>query len=138
MLKLIVQLFTISLLTASPKSLPESSRKKPAGFEDVELTEIVTSEFTTTEDLASTYIEEYPGRYQRLHEYGSLCGLDTFGKGLTLRFSNYREISEDCCDLIRETACLFTRIEFHGIANIISGDKCIPKGIQNIQPFIKC
>ena len=143
MLKSIIILLIIGILTALPAEIPREIPKdsfQATGIEDLpgELVDIVTSKFTTTEDLQNAHIalasKKPRGAHKRLEEYRSLCGLKTFGKDLTLRFGDYSkelkgEISKECCHLIRETAWLFRRIEFHGIDSIMSGDKCIPKGI---------
>ena len=137
MLKLPVLLLIIGIITASPTNTPKKA-EAPTGFDDFppELIDRVTSKFTETKDLIATHIAlgasgKYPGKHQRLPEYRNLCGFDTFEikKDLTLVLSGDKEISKECCGLIRETASLFRRIEFHGTETIISGDICIPKGI---------
>ena len=137
MLKLIIILLIVGILTAAPKNPP----KKSTGFSYLpsEFTDIVKSKLITTTDLPNT-----PAVYrrlgQRLRDYLYSCGLDSYRKDLTLRFQSPGKISKECCGLIEETAHLFKRIEFHGFANIISGDKCIPKGIKISKLFIntKC
>ena len=137
MLKLIIILVIIGILTAAPK-IPQ---EKSTGFEHLpsEFTDIVKSKFITTTDLPYTP-DFYRPRGQRLRDSLYSCSLDSYGQDLTLRFQSPGTISEECCGLIKETAHLFKRIEFHGIANIISGDKCIPKGIKIFNLFIntKC